>query len=383
MSTKFEQLLDYIVNEEMDKANELFHEIVVEKSRTIYENLIADEDEVEEGHEMSHGDDLESIIAEFPEGIERFKQGGDMGDDLYYALYDYYFEEMPYGVAKGRSGDPKEWISDRLDQDLNDMEAHDTDEFGESELEDSYTMDEGDEEMGPPEETDDLAFDIDATGEEEPDADASPEEKVRFSIQQAMDELRAAFDASNELGGETDGDFGDEEFGDEEADDEELEMGMFEGRRLREYTEKVGNDWEKNSQKSQAQHVGAGTGDTEGAPTEGKSPIASGKNKPGPAGVGAGNIAQTADEGQSNTGTSPGKVNNGVTRTAGEKFASGNGNVPGGKMGVKNLSKVAGGHGAEKKGAAPGPVGSGTGDKAGQTSIDPATKKSFLKPYSK
>ena len=43
MSTKFEQLLDLIVNEEMDKANELFHEIVVEKSRDIYENLIAEE----------------------------------------------------------------------------------------------------------------------------------------------------------------------------------------------------------------------------------------------------------------------------------------------------------------------------------------------------
>lgn len=29
MSTKFEQLLDLIVNEETDKANELFHAIVV------------------------------------------------------------------------------------------------------------------------------------------------------------------------------------------------------------------------------------------------------------------------------------------------------------------------------------------------------------------
>jgi hypothetical protein len=46
-------------------------------------------------------------------------------------------------------------------------------------------------------------------------------------------------------------------------------------------------------------------------------------------------------------------------------------------MGVKNLSKVAGGHGAEKKGAGPGPVGSGTGDKAGQTSI--AKIPTFLK----
>ena len=48
MSNKFEQLLDYLVNEEMDKANELFHEIVVEKSREIYENMIAEEAEEDE-----------------------------------------------------------------------------------------------------------------------------------------------------------------------------------------------------------------------------------------------------------------------------------------------------------------------------------------------
>ena len=48
MSTKFEQLLDLIVNEEMEKANELFHEIVVEKSRDIYENLIAEEEQADE-----------------------------------------------------------------------------------------------------------------------------------------------------------------------------------------------------------------------------------------------------------------------------------------------------------------------------------------------
>jgi hypothetical protein len=363
MSTKFEQLLDYIVNEEMDKANELFHEIVVEKSRTIYENLIADEDEVEEGHEMSHGNDLESIVAEFPEEIERFKQGGDMGDKLYYALYDYYFEEMPYGVAKGRSGDPMEWISDRLDQDLNDMEAHDTDEFGESELEDSYTMDEGDEEMGPPEETDDLAFDIDATGEEEPDADASPEEKVRFSIQQAMDELRAAFDASNELGGETDGDFGDEEFGDEETDDEELEMGVFEGRRLREYTEKVGNDWEGNHQKTDGQNAGAGSGDTESKPVAGHSPVNRKADSEKPTSTAnAKNIGQSHHEGQKDTGTTPNKVNKGITPEKGDKFAKGNGNVPGGKMGVKNLKQV----GEYGKGEQVKPTGLNVGARTGQ-----------------
>ena len=46
---KFEEMLEHLVNEDKEKAEELFHEIVVEKSRDIYENLLAEEDaEVEE-----------------------------------------------------------------------------------------------------------------------------------------------------------------------------------------------------------------------------------------------------------------------------------------------------------------------------------------------
>jgi hypothetical protein len=143
----------------------------------------------------------------------------------------------------------------------------------------------------------------------------------------------------------------------------------FEGRRMtREYTEKVGNDWDKSgSQKGQGQYVGSGSGDKESAPVEGRSPVSSGKGKP-TTGATAKNIAAVAHEGGTPTGTSPaGKA--GGFLSAAKDMNTGNGNVPGGKMGVKNLSKVAGGHGAEKKGAGPGPVGSGTGDKAGQTSV--------------
>jgi len=157
---------------------------------------------------------------------------------------------------------------------------------------------------------------------------------------------------------------------------------MYEGKKrmTREYVEKVGNDWDKNgSMKTQKQYVGSGSGDKEGAPDEGKSPIASGSNKPGPAGVNAKNLVQGATEGQSNTGTSPGKVSKGLAPHSGEKFASGVHNVDGKKSGVKTLSNVKGGHGAEKKGSGAGPVGSGSGDKAGQTST-PAVKQ-FLKPY--
>ena len=40
---KYEQLIDLIINEQEDKARELFHDIVVEKSREIYENIMDEE----------------------------------------------------------------------------------------------------------------------------------------------------------------------------------------------------------------------------------------------------------------------------------------------------------------------------------------------------
>jgi len=43
---KFEQLIEYVINEEDSKAEELFHDIVVEKSRDIYESLMDREDEL-------------------------------------------------------------------------------------------------------------------------------------------------------------------------------------------------------------------------------------------------------------------------------------------------------------------------------------------------
>jgi hypothetical protein len=45
---KFEQMLDYLINENKAKAEELFHELVVSKSREIYENLLDDDIQVDE-----------------------------------------------------------------------------------------------------------------------------------------------------------------------------------------------------------------------------------------------------------------------------------------------------------------------------------------------
>ena len=38
--SKFEEMLERLINEDRAGAEELFHEIVVEKSREIYQNII-------------------------------------------------------------------------------------------------------------------------------------------------------------------------------------------------------------------------------------------------------------------------------------------------------------------------------------------------------
>lgn len=42
----------------------------------------------------------------------------DLSDELYRDLYELYFEEMPYGTAKARDGDPYIWVADRLTEEL-------------------------------------------------------------------------------------------------------------------------------------------------------------------------------------------------------------------------------------------------------------------------
>lgn len=61
MSKKYEQLIQSIINEDEDRARALFHDIVVEKSRQIYESMMEDEDQV---------DDLMSDVASEHEGSE-------------------------------------------------------------------------------------------------------------------------------------------------------------------------------------------------------------------------------------------------------------------------------------------------------------------------
>ena len=74
MSDKWKQLVDLIVNEEEQKASELFHEIVIENSREIYENLIS-QDDVAETTEEATEEKVEEVSQDEVKDFEKDIKG--------------------------------------------------------------------------------------------------------------------------------------------------------------------------------------------------------------------------------------------------------------------------------------------------------------------
>ena len=68
---KFEKLIDLIINENEEQARALFHDIVVEKSREIYESMM--DEELEEAQD----EDLEEGEEELEEGFDDMGEGQD------------------------------------------------------------------------------------------------------------------------------------------------------------------------------------------------------------------------------------------------------------------------------------------------------------------
>jgi hypothetical protein len=106
---RFEQLIEYVINDEEAKAQALFHEIVVEKSRQIYENIMAEEaDELEEAEDIEEGEELEE------------------SDDL----IDNVEMEEESDMNMEAEGDEEPMGGDAQDKFVNDVEAGDDSEFG-------------------------------------------------------------------------------------------------------------------------------------------------------------------------------------------------------------------------------------------------------------
>ena len=292
---KFEHMLELLVNEDKEAAEKLFHEIVVEKSRDIYEGLLEDDKDVDEASDE--------------EVEEASKDDDEDKDDAVDEASDEEVEE-----------DDDEEVKENFDLDEFEVEADPMDVGGDA--------------------TDELEKDLD--GDSDDDDDDAPEGDVEDRVEDledALDDLKAEFEKMmSDDEGEDDGEEADDDAeGGEEDDagmpdlgmDDETEESAGEepfqatitplsaGEQMREYVEKVSAKMGDN---------GANT----------KSSVAGSNNMGGT----AGNLVQGTEE--------SGGEHAGLGDMNAKDQDGGNVNVPGGKA-SKSL-KAAPGHGAEKKG---------------------------------
>ncbi|MGY8864077.1 MAG: hypothetical protein ACKVJK_00475 [Methylophagaceae bacterium] len=284
---KFESMLEKLVNEDRAGAEELFHEIVVEKSRNIYEALLEDDlseveetsDEVEES-----ADDEEDAVDEATDEEVDEDESEDVKED--FDLDEFEVEADPMSME----ADPADDMMGDIEAGMDDSEDGDEEELEDRvvDLEDALDdlksefekMIAGDEdEAGDEEESDD---------EEDVDGDEDDSEEESFN-----------FEATEE---------------EDEATDEAADEDKSEAEQMREYVEKVAPKMGDN---------GANT----------KSAIAGANDMGGK----AGNIAQGGEE-------------SGRTADSAKEENAGTVNVPGAKA-SKSLKGAPKGHGAEKKSA--------------------------------
>ena len=294
---KFEKMLELLVNEDKEAAQELFHEIVVEKSRDIYESLLEDEAEVDEATDEEVDEATDEDLDESDD--ETVEEGFD--------LDEFEVEADPMDMDKtddmmadlgmddeGEEGDdedaPEGDVEDRvedLEDALDDLKA---------EFEKMMAGDDDGE---------------DDEGEEEPEEEAFAFEASDEEVEEATDE---------EVDEATDEEV--DEAADEEVD--ESKEPQTAGEQMREYVEKVSATMGDN---------GANT----------KSTVAGANDMGGT----AGNLNQAGSDASAEAGAGSTVKGNALSDTSAKDMNTKNVNVPGGK--AAKAGKTEPGHGAEKK----------------------------------
>ena len=338
--SKFEAMLELLVNEDKEGAEALFHEIVVEKSRDIYESLLEDE-EVDEASDEEVDEASDEEVDESDEDLDEADEEVEESDDDLEEGFD--LDEFEVEADPMMGGDPAGDMELDMEPNMDGDDDMDMDDEGDVEdrvedLEDALEdlkaefekMMAGDDE-GDDEGDDDMDMDMDMDDEE-------PEEEA-FTYESADEEVEEAADEEVE-------EAADEEV--EEAADEEVEEDdKSAAEQMREYVEKV----------APAKH-----GDN-GANT--KSSVA-GKNDMG--GTTANILrADTEESGEAGAGTTI--KGNPVQKQAPAAMNTKNINVPGGKAGKTSFKKKEPGHGAETKGKPE------TADKAAGSTLNKLSKR--------
>jgi hypothetical protein len=128
---KFEKLIDLIINENTEQASDLFHDIVVEKSREIYESIMEeemmDDDMYDEGMGGQVGDLMDEIQSEEHGMMEDDEDVDAMDDEMDMADADDSFDLNDEDFGDDEGGEEVEdaviRIEDKLDQLMAEFES--------------------------------------------------------------------------------------------------------------------------------------------------------------------------------------------------------------------------------------------------------------------
>jgi hypothetical protein len=154
---KFEQLIEYVINDDEQKARALFHDIVVEKSREIYENIMAEEElaeadheeKIEEGEESLEEDELEEAADHeaMEEGAMMMDASDQMIDEIEVEETDDISMEAEDDEGSGAAAtkDDIKDLADKLDELMADFEAMMGGDMGDDDMGDGddFEMDAG------------------------------------------------------------------------------------------------------------------------------------------------------------------------------------------------------------------------------------------------
>jgi len=328
---KFEKLIEYIINDEDQKARELFHSIVVEKSRDIYESIV--QDEMEESH--VHGDMSEindQIASEETMGEdEDFNLTGD--DDADGGPDGSLPADGDFGPADGENGEAGEHaeLEDKvmsIDAKVDELLAKFDDIIGGG---DDFSSDDkggqfgGDQDMDQPEEQ----------PEEDPIAEGEQPEWLKKG--------------SGKSGSAASGKSGTSGSGKMES------RKMSTTELMREYVDKIGDIYGGPGDAAEGTTVGTGTGSPKKVSVYTKSTEGPGANF-------GGEVVKTKGEEASPDGKPVPKPNNEYTKGQGT-IKSGNVNVPGGKAGAPKSTGDSYEKGGDNQGDARGAM-AGTGAKS-------------------
>lgn len=301
--SKLEQMLEKLVNNDRAGADSLFHEFVIEKSRSIYEKMLEDEAKDLEVDEATDEDVEEGTEEEVDEATD---------------------EEVDEASEEVDESADEE-VDEATDEEVDEASDEEVEEASDEEVEEMTPEFAPEAEMDP---TDDMMGDMDADDDGEEMGDDDMEDRV-VDLEDALDDLKAEFE---KMMADKDDDEGDDDAADMDmdGDDEEAEEEAFDASELSVADEMPAFEGKKSEGEQMREYVEKVT-QPKGEDNKAKSPVA-GKNDMG------GTASNIVAGGEGST--------SGSAMSAKEDNA-GNVNVPGGKA-SKSMSNAKAAEKSEK-----------------------------------